>query len=128
MLYLHADIPDQPQNLSVTFDDFSESLNITITWAPPENSGKFDLEEYTVSIASSSGLDLSERVPSGTTTLILTDEKQQRIMLNASVTAMDKCGQTGSSASETWEYIYIPSKIIYIYIYTYIYQGCRKNF
>ena len=105
VLYLHADIPDQPQNLSVKFDDSSESLNITITWSPPENSRQFDLEEYIFNITSTSGLDISERVPAGTTTWIFTNEREQ---FTATVTAINKCGQTGSTASETWKYT--PSK------------------
>ena len=107
-MYLHAEIPDRPQNLSLKFDDSSESLNITIMWEPPRNSREFDLEEYIINITSNPSLDMSERVPAGTTTWIFTHEREQIKMFIASVTAINKCGQTGSIASETWEYT--PSK------------------
>ena len=104
VLHLHTEIPDQPQNFTVKFDNLSGSLNITLTWKPPGNSGQFDLDEYTVNVTSTSGIDNSTQVPAGTTTWQFTDDRRQRAVFNVSVTATNRCGQTGSIASTTWEY------------------------
>ena len=108
---IHTDIPDRPQDLSVEFDGLPDSLNVTITWQPPGNIEHFDLDEYTVNITSTSGIDNSTQVPAGTTMLQLTDDKTQRSTdkFTVKVAAMDMCGQTSIAASIT---INLPRKTV----------------
>ena len=109
--YILTDVPDTPKDLSVEFDGLPESLIVTITWQPPENSGQFDLDEYTVNITSTSGIDNSTQVPAGTTLLQLTDDRTQRsrATFTVKVAATNECGQTGNTASKT---VYVPRKTI----------------
>lgn len=104
----HTVKPDRPQNLSVKFDNSDESLNITVMWEPPRNSRQFDLDYYTVNVMSNSSIYKSRQVLGSTATWQFTDPKMQRADFNVRVTATNKCGQIGSTASETKEYI--PSK------------------
>ena len=93
------------------FDGLPESLIVTVTWQPPGNSGQFDLDEYTVNIASTSGIDNSTQVPADTTVLLLTDERTQRsrATFTVKVAAANICGQAGDAASKT---VYVPRKTI----------------
>ena len=116
MLHSHTVKPDRPQNLSVKFDDSDESLNITVMWEPPRNLERFDLDYYTVNVTSNSSIYESRQVTASTTTWQFTDPKMQRAVFNVTVTATNKCGQTGSTASETWEYT--PSKIIKLSLFS----------
>ena len=100
-------LPDPPQELSVEFDESAESL--TIIWQPPENLGNFDLHNYTVNVTSNSGTDISVEVHAGTVTLPVDVETKQRTTFNVTVTATNMCGQTGSAALGSKEYI--PSKV-----------------
>lgn len=99
-------VPAPPQELSVEFDESTNSL--TITWQPPENLGDFDLDNYTVNITSNSGTDISVPVHASTTTLRVLFERTQRATFNVKVTATNMCGQTGGAALESEEYV--PSK------------------
>ena len=91
------------------FDGLPESLNVTVTWQPPQNSGQFDLDEYTVNITSTSGIDNSTQVPADTTVLQLTDKRTQRsrATFTVKVAATNICGQAGNAASTT---VYVPRK------------------
>ena len=101
----------------MTFDDSAEVLTITISWQPPGNSEQFDLDNYTVNITSSSGVNISVQVPASTTTRQFTDERKQGAVFSVTVEATNRCEQTGNAVSTTQEYI--PSKKccgVYIYI------------
>ena len=115
MLHSHTVKPDRPQNLSVKFDDSDESLNITVMWEPPTNLEQFDLDYYTVNVTSDSSIYESRQVTASTTIWQLTDPKIQRVAFNVTVTTTNKCGQTGSTASETRKYK--PSKIIILSLF-----------
>ena len=97
-------MPGPPQRLSVTFDDSTEVLTIIISWQPPRNSEQFDLDNYTVNITSSSGVNISVQVPAGTTTRRFTDERKQRAVFNVTVEATNWCEQTGDAELTTQEY------------------------
>ena len=97
-------MPGPPQRLSVTFDDSTEVLTITISWQPPGNSEQFDLDNYTVNITSSSGVNISVQVPAGTTIRQFTDEKKQEAVFSVTVEATNRCEQTGEAASTIREY------------------------
>ena len=101
MLHSHTVKPDRPQNLSLKFDNSDESLNITVMWEPPTNLEQFDLDYYTVNVTSNSSIYESRQVTASTTIWQFTDPKMQRTVFNVTVTATNKCGQTGSTASET---------------------------
>ena len=88
----------------MTFDDSTKVLTITISWQPPRNSEQFDLDNYTVNITSSSGINISVQVPAGTTTRQFTDERKQRAVFNVTVEATNRCGQTGDTDLTTQEY------------------------
>ena len=81
-----------------------KSLLVTITWQPPRNSEQFDLDNYTVNITSSSGVNISVQVPASTTTRQFANEGKQRAVFNVTVEATDRCEQTGEDASTTQEY------------------------
>ena len=89
------------------YDESNESL--TITWEPPENLGNFDLDNYSVNVTSNFGTDISERVHVRTVTLPVVVERNQRATFNVTVTATNVCGQTGSAALDSEEYV--PSKL-----------------
>ena len=99
-------VPDPPQELSVEYDESTESL--TITWEPPENLGNFDLASYTVNVTSNIDTEI-ERVHVRTVTLPVDVERNQRATFNVTVTATNMCGQTGSAALGSEEYV--PSKL-----------------
>ena len=92
------------------FDDSTEVLTITITWQPPENLGQFDFENYTVNILSTTGIN--ESVCTDTPTWHFTDARKKRARFNVTVTATNRCGQTGRADSTTLEYE--PSKKCHI--------------
>ena len=98
-------VPGPPQELSVEYDESTET--ITITWGAAENSGQFDLDIYTVNVTSSFDVVVSVQVHAATTTLTVDLDRQQTAALNVTVTATNMCGQTGSPALE-----YITSKVI----------------
>ena len=100
----YVGVPGPPQRLSVTFDDSTEVLTITISWQPPRNSEQFDLDNYTVNITSSSGVNISVQVPAGITTRQFTDERKQGAVFNVTVEATNRCEQTSSADSTTQEY------------------------
>ena len=100
-------VPDRPQELSVEYDESTESL--TITWQPPENFGNFHLDNYTVNVTSNFGTDILESVHVRTVTLPVVVERNQRATFNVTVTATNMCGQTGSAALGSEEYV--PSKV-----------------
>ena len=101
-------VPGPPQELSVEYDESTNSL--TITWQPPENLGNFDLDSYTVNVTSDSGTDISAQVHANTTTLPVVVERTHKATFNVTVTATNMCGQTGSAALESQQYV--PSKVI----------------
>ena len=101
---LYIEIPRMPRELSVEFDNSNASLLVTITWLPPGNSGQLDLEEYTVNVTTTSGINNSTQVPAGTTELQLTTDRTQRATFNVTITATNMCGQTGNATSEVQEY------------------------
>ena len=112
MLYLVLNIqptavPGPPQELSVELDKSAESL--TITWQPPENLGNFDLDSYTVNVTSNTGTDISVQVHASTRTLPVIVDKTQTATFNVTVTAVNMCGETGSAALGSEEYV--PSKV-----------------
>lgn len=100
-------IPGPPQELSVEYDEPTNSL--TITWQQPENLGNFDLDNYTVNVTSNSGTDISAQVHAGTIMLPVVVEGTRRATFNVTVTATNMCGQTGRAALGSEEYV--PSKV-----------------
>ena len=102
--FVFIEIPDMPRELSVEFDNSNESLLVTITWQPPGNSERLDLDEYTVNVTTTSGISSSTQVPAGTAVLELTANRTQRATFTVTTTATNMCGQTGDAASVVLEY------------------------
>ena len=96
-------VPGPPKELSVEYDLSTESL--TIIWQPPENLGNFDLANYTVNVTSNSGTATSARVQARTLNLPVVVERNRRATFNVTVTATNMCGQTGSAALGSEEYV-----------------------
>lgn len=100
-------VPGPPQELSVEYDESAESL--MITWQPPENLGNFDLDNYTVNVTSTAGTDDSVQVHASTVTLPVVIQRTHGATFNVTVTTTNMCGETGSAALGSEEYM--PSKV-----------------
>ena len=110
--FLGAEIPTVPLlnvvvDRAVRVSGEGSSIVIRLEWMRPENFDQFDIDRYTISVNSTSGeLNLTLACGECTSTVITVSENPNNVQMNttfnATIAAVNQCGETGPTGTASY--------------------------
>ena len=105
-----TEMPTVPLNISVIGAERATgggSVNITITWIPPQNFDQFDIDCYDVSVTSTSGVQhMTTACGQCTSTTVTVSENPDDVQVittfTATISARNRCGENGPAANASY--------------------------
>ena len=104
-IFFWAERPADP-NVTVNVERFSGGGNtiIRVSWMQPQNLDQFDIDQYDISVTSTSGLlNMTTACGECTSTVITVSENPNNVQMNttfiATIAAVNLCGETGPTGT-----------------------------
>ena len=113
--FLIAVIPTVPLNVTVNAERLSHRGNTTIRldWLQPQNFDQFDIDRYGITVTSTSGVqNMTTACGECTSTVITVSENPNNVQMNttfnATVAAVNQCGESGSTGTASYNLSKLP--------------------
>ena len=105
-----AERPTAPLNVAVNRAEgvsLSGSVNLRLAWVQPQNFDQFDIDYYIITVTSTSSLqNMTTACGQCTSTVITVSENPNNVQMNTTfnitITALNLCGETGSTATASY--------------------------
>ena len=107
---LITEMPTVPLNVAVIRAERASEgghVNITITWIQPQNLDQFDIDRYDINVTSTSGVqNMTTACGECTSTTVTVSENPNNVQVNttfnATIAAVNLCGETGPTATASY--------------------------
>ena len=114
-LFLIAEIPTVPLSVTVNAERLYRRGNTTIRlgWMQPQNFNQFDIDRYDIRVTSTLNIQhMTTACGECTSTAVTVSENSNNVRMNttftATITAVNKCGETGPTATASYTLSKLP--------------------
>ena len=121
-----AEIPTIPLNVTVNAEGTSRRENTTIRlgWMQPQNFHQFDVNQYDITVTSTSSVrNMATACGKCTSTVITVNENPNNVRMNTTFTitisARNRCGENGPTGTASYTLSKLPLLLYHTYMYMY---------